>query len=172
MPRVVSSPLEAARRLLATDKAWLLFLEVELRTRSPLGEPRYWRLVRDTKHRTAGGKVWQRCTIDIDFPPEDAQGNLGELTFALPNVSQVPLAYVLVDRDVVGCFVTARLAHESSLAVFEQSLTWRHRIKAMSGADEDAIRFNCGHPAQIGKGPGPIFDRRRFRLLPRTGGVR
>lgn len=161
--RTFTNPLHVARRMLATDEAWLLFVEVQLATS-------YFRMVRDTRHREANGHWWQRATIDIELPSEDATGSLGQLVIAIPNVSQIALSYVEVEDELLGRNITAWLAHESDLSTFEPSLSWRHRILSFE-CDELVGRFACGHSAELMRIPGPLFDRVKFPQLLATAGV-
>ncbi len=162
--RAISSPLHVARHVLEGLEGWLLFVEVELGTGS-------FRLVRDTQHREGDGKVWQRAAIEIDLPPEDADGSLGTLTFSIPNVSRVPLAYVEASDEILGRPVTVYLQHESALDTFEPALSWRHTIVDFR-ATELVATFEAGHSAEQVRVPGPLFTRVDFPQLLPTAGVR
>lgn len=161
--RTLSNPLHVARHILSTTQGWLLFVEVAL------APPTVFRLVRDTQHREANGFKWQRAAIEIELPAEDSEGTLGELVVAIPNVSQLALAYVEVNDELLGRTITAQLAHESSLGTFEPSLKWTHRILDFE-CDELVARFRCGHSAELVRCPGPLFNRTDFpQLLPSAG---
>lgn len=162
--RVLSSPLHVARHVLEGLEGWLLFVEVELEAGS-------FRLVRDTRHREADGKVWQRAAIEIELPGEDAEGSLGSLTFSIPNVSRVPLAYVEAADEVLGRPVTVYLQHESSLDEFEPALSWRHVIVDFR-ATELVATFEAGHTSTGVRVPGRRFTRADFPQLLPTAGVR
>lgn len=161
--RVLTSPLHIARHIMSTTEGWLLFVEVAL------GGGSFFRLVRDNKHHEANGKKWQRASIEIELPVEDAEGALGELVIAIPNVSQLALAYVEVDDEILGRTLTAWLVHESSMEAFDANLSWQHRILDME-CDEVVARFHCGHSAELVRVPGPLFNRIDFpQLLPSAG---
>jgi hypothetical protein len=156
--------LHVARHVLEGLEGWLLFLEVELGSAA-------FRLVRDTRHREADGKVWQRASIDIELPGEDAAGSLGTLTFSIPNISRVPLAYVEAAGEILGRPVTVWLQHESSLDAFEPALSWRHKIIDFR-ATESVATFEAGHTADGIRIPGPLYSREEFPQLLPTAGVR
>lgn len=163
--RAMSSPLQIARRVLFQDKAWLFFVEI------PAPGGAFFRLVRSSRHTEADGKVWQAASIEIGLPAEDAEGSLGELSLAVPNVSRLPITYVEVDGYPLGRTLTVWLQHESSLSAFEPSLSWSH-VVLRARADERALVLDCGHPAEVQRVPSRRFDRVRFPQLLPVGGFR
>ena len=168
MPRTFTPSIEIARKLLASNEPWLLFVEVELRVRGPEGQQRYWRLVRDTQHRVAASRVWQRSGLAITLPPEDVTGGTGDITITLPNASQIPAAYVLVDRDVLGCVVHLQWAHASSLSTFDPQLRWTARIAKVTLTEKTAV-FVAKQRLPLSKGPRLRFTRSKFPQLVSRG---
>lgn len=162
--RTMSATLQLARRILEQEKAWLFFLEIP----APAG---FFRLVKSVRHVVADGKTWQAASIEIEPPPEDAEGSLGELVVRVPNVSRVPIAYVEVDGAILGQTLTVWLQHESSLSAFEPSLSWSHVVIA-ARATEQTLQLSCGHPAEIARVPSRRFERAAFPQLLPAGGFR
>jgi hypothetical protein len=160
--RTISGQLHVARQLLMQNKAWLLFVEIPLRTGA------YFRLVRSIRHVQADGKIWQACAIAFEAPSEDAAGSLGRLVLGVPNVSRMPMAYVEIDDEsgepeILGAAITCWLGHETRLGVgeLEDGLSWRHTVLAVD-ADAQTLRVECGHPAAFEQGPRARFDRLKF----------
>jgi hypothetical protein len=156
----MSSELHVARALLAQSDAWLMFCEVPLTTGA------FFRLVRARRHVQADAKVWQAAAMKIELPSEDAEGSLGEVAIAIPNVSRLPMAYVEVSGELLGQTVTLQLAHESNGFAFEPGLRWTHVI-TRARANEKVIHFTAGHEASTMRVPSRVFDRTNFpQLLP------
>lgn len=163
--RTLTSPLQVARHVLMHDKAWLLFVEVPSKTGG-----NFYRLVRNTRHVAADGKTWQAAAMSIELPEENAEGDLGEVAFTLPNVSRIPMALVEVDGEFLGQTLTCWLQHEANLATFVAGLSWTALVLSCE-ASEKVIRFRCGHPSAGLRMPTQRFDRARFPQLLPTGGA-
>jgi hypothetical protein len=169
MGRELSTPLHVARHVLESDKAWLLFVEIPAPGLGDSGG--FFRLVKNTRHIVANGATWQATSMEIRIPEENADGDLGSLTIAIPNVSRLPLAYVESQsgQQLLGQIVTVYLQHESQLETFAPGLSWRQRGIRFR-ANERTAELECGHPAQSQRIPFPVFDRRGFpQLLPTAG---
>lgn len=158
MPRTTASPLLVASRLLASDQAWLLFVEV------PSVAGGSYRLVRASRHLIADGKTWQAAAIEFVLPGENSDGDLGGLSIAIPNASRIPLALVERSNELLGQDITVQLAHEGHLGSFDAGLSWRHRITKVQ-ATESVLRVSSEHPAVKARVPRRVFDRRIFPQL-------
>lgn len=168
MPRNYTPSIEIARKLLMTGQPWLLFVQLDLRVRGPEGQLRQWRLVRDTQHRFAAGLVWQRSGMQLQLPPEDAGASMGEIELTLPNASQIPAAYVLVDRDVLGCPLHVQFAHASSLGQFDPALRWTATVTKVTLSERLCV-LTCTTRRGVTKGPRRRFVRSRFPQLRSRG---
>ncbi|MCE2925996.1 MAG: hypothetical protein LW822_11215, partial [Phycisphaeraceae bacterium] len=80
MARSAGNSLAVLRSVLASDASLLLFIAIDL------GAGRQVRLVRDTRHWTAAGSVWQRAEILAEFPAESADGGVDSVTLKLGNL--------------------------------------------------------------------------------------
>lgn len=158
--RPISGALQVARHLLMTDKAWLLFVTVPLRSGA------VFRLVNASRHTHAGGFNFQACGMKIELPSEDVDGSLGKLAVTVPNISRIPMGYV--DHDdadgegqILGATITCQLAYDGDLTSFNPALSWKAVVLSV---DADAVWFkvDCGHPASIGRGPRMRYTRKVF----------
>lgn len=164
MPRPISSPLQIARMMLASGQAWLLFVEI------PASGGGYFRLVKNSRHVQADGKIWQAAAIAIELPEEQADGALGEMSLTIPNVSRLP-GLLIEQGEILGRDIQVWLQHESALTSFDGNLTWKHRV-LKADVDEGAVRVTAGHPAGFLRIPKGVYTRVEFPQLLATGGVR
>lgn len=168
MARPLTSPLHVARHMLASDKSLLFFVEVSL----AIGT---MRLVKNSQHLFANGHYWQAGSIGINLPVEDGSGSMGQITFTVPNASQLPMSWVELDDPstgkpfLLGRPITCWLQHEGNLTTFAPGLSWKHRILNAEITEKFAV-FECGHPADLIRVPSQVYDRVRFPQLRSTGG--
>ncbi len=167
--RTLSGPLQIARQIIASNKAWLFFVQIPIK--SPPGPATsFFRLVANPRHTRGNGKMWQAASVKIDVPAEELDGSLGSLRVELPNTSRLPMAYLEADDYLLGQDITVYLQHEGSLATFEESLSWRHTI-LRGVANERTLSLECGHPADVAQMPMGVYTRRDYPgLLPSAGG--
>lgn len=169
MARTLTTPLQVARQVIASNKAWLFFVAIAIK--SPPGPANsFFRFVANPKHVRANGKLWQAASITVELPAEELDGSLGSLKIEVPNVSRLPIAYVEADDYLLGQDLTVYLQHETSLTTFELSLSWRHTILRCA-ATERKLTIECGHPADVLQVPMGVYDRLAYPgLLPSAGG--
>lgn len=154
--------------MMAQDKSLLFFAEISLAA----GE---MRLVDNTEHMLADGRHWQSASLKINPPSEDSTGSMGQLSFTVPNASQLPMSWVEIDDPVtlepviLGRPITCWLQHEGNLTTFAPGLSWKHRILNAEITEKFAV-FECGHPADLIRVPSQLYDRKRFPQLRATGG--
>ena len=163
MARSIDSTLQIARQVMQSSSAWLLFVEID----ADVGK---FRMVNNAQHLEANGFRWQAADISIELPIEDAEGGLGELAIAIPNVSRIPIFYVDSEDDILGKSITIYLQLEGNLDSFEEELSWTH-VCLSAEVSERTARFRCGHAAQNQRVPGPLFDRVAFPQLLASGGI-
>ncbi|GMV26938.1 MAG: hypothetical protein AMXMBFR58_29690 [Phycisphaerae bacterium] len=163
MARSLTNPIQVARMLMMSDRAWLLFVEIARKAGG------YYRLVNNGRHLEADGKFWQAASIDVEIPSSDREGTMGRATIRVPNVSRLPMAVVDVDGELLGQRVTIALQHESNLSSFDPALKWTQVILEAQ-ADERILEVTCGHPSQIARTPSRLITRDRFPGLLPTGG--
>jgi len=170
MARTLTSALQVARHLIESKDPWLLFVEVESKSRPGS----FFRLVNNTRNIEADGKRWMATTMKIELPEESGEGTLGQLRIAIPNISRIPMAFVEGgegEDDLIDQPVTVTLAYAANLdsVNFAGSPSWRHVITE-AVCDEQTAVFVCGHPAGIRMAPGPTYDRVSYpQLLPSAG---
>lgn len=158
MARTLSSTFESARRLLQSNKGWLLLLRLPLLSGGEV------RLTSNPRHVTAGGLGYQACALSIDAPAEELQTSLGRLSITLPNVSRVPISLV-ESGEVLGQVLSWGICHEDAIAAgLLPGLTWRNTVLAAT-CDEGVARFECGHPSTLIGVPGRIYDAATFPSL-------
>lgn len=165
MARSLGNELMIARSLLRQEHGWLLFAEVALHN------GRFVRLVQNERHLKADGRVWQAASVALQVPEEDDQGNLGQMVFAVSNITREPLRLVEVENDLLGCPITVWLQHSGNLEAFVHALSWTHVI-VDSEIDERTARFTAGHEAAMHRVPGPLFTRSEFPQLLSAAGIR
>lgn len=164
--RTVPSGLYTARALLASDQAWLTFVEV------PRKAGGFYRLVDNTRHvQSADGRVWQAASILVELPDEEPDGSQTDLSLTIPNVSRLPMAAVEAEGELLGQVVKVWMAHQSNAFAFSDGLAWQHRIVRVR-ADESAMTVECGPPDVGLLAPSERFDRRQFPGLLPAGGIR
>lgn len=162
MPRIIPSLAKA--RMLWNDGAFLVFVEIPR-----LRDINYYRLVRGTKHVEANGKKWQAAGITIEWPEDDSNSILNDMTVTIPNVSRVPMGEVEVYNELLGQEITVAVQHESQLTDFDDALIIRHTIASVR-CNEKAFTMECKHPAKGRRMPWLRFTRRAFpNLLPYGG---
>lgn len=166
MARTLTSPLHVARHILASDRAWLLFVEIPRRADAGGG---VFRLVRNSQHVYGNGYTWQAAAFEIDLPGEDGDGSLGQATLRIPNTSGLPLSYV-ESGAINGQAMTVHLQHQDHLATFAAALSWKQLILKAT-ATAKVLALQCGHPAGSYRVPSRTFDRRLFPGLLPSGGV-
>jgi hypothetical protein len=168
MARQITGALEVARQVLQSDRAWLFFVEIPVK--SPPGPASsFFRMVGNGRHMRANGVLWQAATLSIELPAEDLDGSLGSLRVSVPNVSRLPMAYLEADDYLLGQPLTVYLQNESSMDVFVPALSWTHRI-LRGKATERRMTIECGHPAEVEQVPMGVYDRFKFPgLLPNEG---
>lgn len=165
MPVSSSPALYVLRSRLAHAEGWRTFVEIE-----SVVPGRYFRLVDDNRHLHADAKLWQACGLDVTLPEMSVEGTLGELTVSIPNISRLPLAYAEAENDIIGCKVTAWVAHSANLATFAggNAFDFRHVCTAVR-ASEERFEITCRHLAAGGVGgrkvPHRRYDRRAFPQL-------
>ena len=164
MARPLTNPLQIARLALRDDSAWLMFVEV------PTLSGGYFRLVRNSEHVDANGVRWQAASIEVELPEEDDAGTLGELALSIPNVSQIPLALVQNDGELLGQTVTCWVQTTSALDTFDDAASWQHVVRSVE-ADERTLRCTCGHPAQDLRVPSRLITRAEFPGLRSVGAL-
>lgn len=162
--RTLTTPLHVARQVLASDKAWLLFVQVDLK------DGRKLRIVRNSVHIAANSLKWQAMQMQISLPAEEADGSLGQATLGISNVSRIPMLYLETDNLILGQRLTFWLQHQTSLTTFNAALSWQAvALKATMNAMTAEIV--CGHPASAMKMPQGVYDRSTFPQLLPGGGV-
>lgn len=168
MARQITGVLQIARQVIESDKAWLFFVEIPIK--SPPGPANsFFRVVGNGRHMRGNGVLWQAASLSIELPAEDLDGSLGSLRVSVPNTSRLPMAYLEADDYLLGQPLTVYLQSETSLAVFEPALSWTHRI-LRGKATERRLSIECGHPAEVEQIPMGVYDRFRFPgLLPNEG---
>lgn len=165
MARSIDSALQVARNVLRQADGWFTFVEIGI-------ENNTFRLVENEENVVVDGCVWMACGMIVEIPEEDREGSLGELLVTVPNESQLPMAYVEVDDEILGRYATVRFHHESRFGQpFAPQLAWRHRVLDVE-MNEKVARFRCGHTAELQQIPAPIFTRNKFPQLLRRGGVK
>lgn len=163
--RPLSAQIEAARRLMHTDQAWIWLVEIE-----SVESGKHFRLAGVGTHVTAASKVWQACSLRIEPPSESDDGAIGEASVTVPNVSRLPLAFV-EEGDLLGQPIRIYLAHESHLSTLTGVVSWETRI-LRARIDAKAAIFECGSPAEVEQIPSRVMDRRAFPQLLSTGARR
>ncbi|MEO1277594.1 MAG: hypothetical protein AAFV77_01375 [Planctomycetota bacterium] len=164
MARPLTNHLHLARLALRDEHAWLMFVEI------PTSSGGFFRLVRDSQHRDANGVRWQAASIDVELPEEDDSGTLGELMLSIPNVSQIPLALVQNQGELLGKTVTCWVQTTSALDTFDDAASWQHVVRSVE-ADERTLRCTCGHPAQDLRVPSRLITRSQFPGLRSVGAI-
>lgn len=160
--RTLSAQIEAARRLIHGDGAWLWLVEVE-----SVESGKRFRLAGAGQHVTANSKLWQACSLKVDPPTESGDGAIGDASITIPNVSRIPLAFV-EDGDLLGQPITLMLAHESAFTDLVGCPSWRLLILRCR-IDASAAVFGCGSAAEVERVPSRVMDRRAFPQLLPTG---
>lgn len=159
MPRTLPSALEAARHLLASDQAWLLFVEVEIGADGAGG---YHRLVKASRHVTADGVAWQAAGIGVEMGEEAASGDLSRFTVTVPNASRIAMRALELDGELLGRQVRVLMGNTANLSTLVE-LTRGTGVQAT--ANEKAVSLSCGEGQASGVGqrvPGRSYDRRTF----------
>lgn len=157
MARSAGNSLAVLRSVLASDASLLLFVSIDL------GSGRQVRLVRDTRHWTAAGLVWQRAEIAAEFPAESADGGVDNVTLKLGNLAGVATPTAL-RGELSGRAVTLNLAKSDELGTFDPALTWVMESTTVS-VDAAALVITCG---QLGAGdsiPKQVYTRAEFPQL-------
>lgn len=158
MPQTFSSTLWNQISALASDKAFLIFVQI---TRPGGG---FFRLVRDSRHQTADGHQWQAASITLQAPDQSIDGDAGDLVVTVPNVARIPMSY-LESGELVGQTLTCWIAHEAALADFDQtSVSWSSKVISAT-ATERAVRLTCGVPSTGLLVPKGVIDRQTFPSL-------
>lgn len=164
-----TTTLHYFRRVLQSGQPWNLFVQVDLGP-GPDAEPRYIRLVNDTRNRLLGGVWWQKATLAIELPTQDTTGATGQASIAVSNVSRLPLTYVEVDDEILHRPVTIALVHASETTL-NLARAFRHVITAAEFTAKVA-KFEAGHNAELKRVPRGRFTREEFGSLLPTGAVR
>ena len=156
--RTLDTPLHVARQTLLSDKAWMLFVEIPLRT------PGTIRVVRWPRAVFGASKWWQACQVEIDQTVEEStEGALPQVQVVLPNISRIASAY-LEAEEIQGRRLTFWLQHESTVfadsgdAPFIDTLRFRYRVLSAT-ATERVVQLTCGHPAAATRVPARVFDQ-------------
>lgn len=162
MPRVI--PAIAKARALWNDGAFMVFVDIPRKR-----DINYFRLVRGTRHVEAGGKKWQGMAIAIEWPEDDSNSILNDMTVTIPNISRVPMGECEAYNELLGQPITVAIQHESQLTDFADALIIRHTI-ARVRCNEESFTMECAHPAKGRRMPWRRFTRREFpNLLPYGG---
>jgi hypothetical protein len=157
MARSAGNSLAVLRSVLASDASLLLFIAIDL------GAGRQVRLVRDTRHWTAAGAVWQRAEILAEFPAESADGGVDSVTLKLGNLAGVATPTAL-RGELSGRVVTMSMARSDDLSAFDPALTWVLESTTVS-VDAASLVITCG---QLGAGdvlPKEVYTRAQFPQL-------
>ena len=163
MGRPFSTALHAMRRMVESEKGWTWFCRIII----PTGE---FRLVRDTVHRELGGQWWQRCPMQIQLPAENQSGGSDTFSVVVPNVNRIGSSYVEIMGEPLGRELELVCINEIETAIDPSRVISGIIVRAPLRAK--SITFEVGHNTDVRKTPSPIFDRRRFRSLLATGGIR
>lgn len=164
MPRSMDHPLHIARRALHRADGWCMFVQVALRNGT------FVRLVEDDKHRLLDGVWWQRAAFKLDGIVDAVASEAPRLSFNISNVSRVPLAYVELYGEVLGCVLSVAYVHDDETEINPTRL-WRHRV-TLAVFDYVTARFECGHRAGDVDVPGRIYTRENTPSIPPSAGVR
>lgn len=169
MARALTGPLQVARHVIAQAKAWIVFIEIPVK--SPPGPAStFFRLVAGPKHLRAGGRLWQAASVKADLPAEELDGSLGSIRIELPNISRVPMAYIEAQDYLLGQPLTVYIQHEGSLATLHPALSFT-QIILRATANERVMTLECGHAADIEQVPMGVYDRFAYPGLLPSGGV-
>lgn len=161
MPRAVPTALHLARHLLASAQGWLLFASLPLKA-SRAGQT--VRLVRARANLTAAGVEWQAASMELAPPAESLEGSLAPVRLAVGDVARRAVAIVESEDCVLGQTLSAWVVHESVLPSLPAAVRVDARVLRVTLTEAGPV-LECGHPAQIGRAPGPRFTREAFPVL-------
>jgi hypothetical protein len=162
MPRTLPTALHLARHLLASERGWLLLVELPLKG-SQAGK--VVRLVRSRANVTAGdGHVFQAADIELAEPAQSIEGGLAPVRLAMVDLARRALPLIESEDCVLGQTLSAWIVHESVLPTLPEAVRTRAKVLRATLTESGPV-LECGHPAQIGRAPGPRFAREQFPVL-------
>lgn len=156
MPRTLTPTFETIVNTLLSAQGWLFYVEIPRRAGG------YYRLVRNNRHVTADGKVWQASEMKLDLGSLRADGGQSDLVVSIPNISRLPMAALEVENELYGQPITVWFQPAEATS-FVGAVSWASRISLVE-FDERWMDLVCGSrsPVQV---PGPVYDRNRFPQL-------
>lgn len=131
----VSSIIE--KNSIAGDGAWILLLEIKLKTPATT-----LRLTRNTDPITWNLHTWTPFPFDLDEMTEDSRGETPTISIKISNVTRIVQYYMEAGDGAVGAEVTLYVVHSKHLdttASFEETFEITD-----SAADNQWITINLG----------------------------